>query len=63
MLNNKLKCKICNKKLSLIRSSIICKCPEKYFCELHFNNHNCEYDYKKDYEIYKKIEPIKLDKI
>ena len=57
------KCYECKKKLSLIRSNITCKCLKKYFCDIHFLEHNCDYNYKNDYFIYNINLENKIDKI
>ena len=43
------KCKFCKKKLTLVQSSIKCRCGNSY-CRncLHPENHNCSYNYKND---------------
>jgi len=56
-------CSICNKKLSYTRMNILCRCSDALFCEEHFNNHNCKYNYKKDYEAPCAIKKPKLDLI
>ena len=40
------RCIICNKKIPLIDSLIICRCKED-LCKDHVTNHNCTFDYKK----------------
>lgn len=43
-MNKKCQKKDCNKKLSIIQQSMICKCKH-YFCNNHrfYTNHNCSY--------------------
>lgn len=45
----KCNCKGCKKKLSLVESSILCKC-KGVFCSTHRDPkyHNCQYNYKND---------------
>ena len=38
----------CNKKLKLYETELICKCSS-FFCSIHRNNHNCTFDYKKEW--------------
>ena len=57
------KCSSCNKKLSLIRQSIVCKCDLKYFCETHLGNHDCNFNHKQSYDPPQRIIKPKIDKI
>jgi predicted nucleic acid binding AN1-type Zn finger protein len=42
------KCHICNKKTNNL--GLICKCGNKFCMEHRLpENHNCDYDYKKNY--------------
>ncbi len=45
MIDNDIKCFICNKKLKI--TAINCKC-KNFFCKNHFNerDHNCTFNYK-----------------
>lgn len=46
----KYKCHICFKKLSKIHISIYtCKCLKMY-CAIHMHNHDCNYDYKTNFQ-------------
>ena len=43
------RCKICKKKTGLVPFK--CKCDDKaHFCALHRHNHQCTYDYHKDFK-------------
>lgn len=57
------KCSSCKKKLNIIRQTINCKCDLKYFCETHLLDHECNYNHKQHYEIYKRVIKPKVDKI
>jgi hypothetical protein len=59
----KIKCIICKKKLNLIRQTIFCKCSKEHYCEVHINDHSCNYDHRKDYEKLEKLEISKVIKI
>tara|TARA_B100001287_G_scaffold234552_1_gene206378 strand:+ start:34 stop:231 length:198 start_codon:yes stop_codon:yes gene_type:complete len=63
----KAKCCICKKKLGLVPYN--CKCDKnKLFCSKHIHDHNCTYDYKKDFKEKfskenPKIIPLKINKV
>ena len=41
-----LRCKLCNKKLSImLKDMYICRCSD-YYCSIHKLEHNCTFDYK-----------------
>jgi predicted nucleic acid binding AN1-type Zn finger protein len=43
------KCCVCKKKVGII--PFTCKCDEKkVFCSKHRHDHNCTYDYKKEFQ-------------
>ena len=42
-------CQSCSKKLSLVLQQKKCKCGYS-FCNLHFSNHECKFDYKKQHK-------------
>lgn len=44
-----IKCNLCKKKIKKLLP-IKCKC-DKYYCNIHNAEHNCNYDYKKDNQI------------
>ena len=57
------RCKICTKKISLLDTvTCTCRCKE-VFCPLHRLDHNCTFDYKKDYKDNNKLVKITADKI
>ena len=63
-----MKCTICKKKINKIYSVIsTCKCDNMY-CLQHLRNHECSYDYKKEFKKFQeenmqKIIPDKIAKI
>ena len=63
-----MKCAICKKKINII-FQFKCKCSsENIYCQIHRNDHNCKYDYKKNSKcnIEKNnpiITPLKIQKI
>ena len=43
------KCSVCKKKVGII--PFTCKCDKKkVFCSKHRHDHNCTYDYKKEFQ-------------
>ncbi len=67
----KLKCFVenCNKKISLLRNQLKCKC-DKIFCKNHYfyTEHNCKFDFYNEHQIKiekenKKIFKEKVSKI
>lgn len=66
--NKKMRCLICNAKLSnLMVQMFTCRC-EGIFCRKHMFEHNCQYDYVKDGREYLKqkmplVKPEKISKL
>lgn len=46
----KKRCAVCNKKLNIV-FQFKCKCSSLIYCDKHRNNHNCQFDYKKNEKI------------
>ena len=59
----KLRCKICDKKInSFYKQILTCKC-ENIFCKNHLSDHQCTYDYKKEYKKLLNKESVVPDKL
>ncbi len=58
-----MRCKVCNKKISLLETiTATCRCKE-VFCNMHRIDHMCAFDYKKDYKNNNKLTSCVADKL
>ena len=59
-----LRCKTCNKKINaMLKDMYICRCLD-YYCILHLHEHNCKFNYKKEFiEQNKELLEIKSRKV